>query len=294
MSKLIILTGLPGSGKSTYAEKLEKELGNALHLSSDAVRKELYGDESIQTDPNKVFRILHHRVKSSLIDGKTVIYDATNVTRKSRKTVIGVANSVQAEIECHIVWAPVDTCIERDKNRSRTVGWPIIKKFLYSWQTPYFDEGIKVIKIVNTDLNHNIESYAEKLSRDMSIPHDNPHHKLDIDEHCLEAFSYLLKNNEADMYVRTAALFHDVGKPMTKFFKDDGTAHYYQHDCVGGYLSYGLWTTEEFDTNTNLLLIVWLINNHMQPYFNSSYYKGLNKDLKQKVDILHEADKAAH
>lgn len=39
MCKFIMLVGLPGSGKSTYAKKLEEE-GYRIH-SSDAIRKEL-------------------------------------------------------------------------------------------------------------------------------------------------------------------------------------------------------------------------------------------------------------
>lgn len=42
MVEFIMLVGLPGSGKSTYAEKL-KEKGYIIH-SSDAIREELTGD----------------------------------------------------------------------------------------------------------------------------------------------------------------------------------------------------------------------------------------------------------
>ena len=50
---LTVLVGLPGSGKSTYANKIK----NAILCSSDKVREELYGDENIQGDKQKVFRI---------------------------------------------------------------------------------------------------------------------------------------------------------------------------------------------------------------------------------------------
>ena len=129
MSKLIILVGLPGSGKSTYAHKLMESDPTSHWFSSDSIRKELYGDESIQGDPNKVFQVLHQRVKSYLTTDSTAIYDATNVNRKSRKQIISIAKSLCVPIEAHIVWCPYEVCVQRDANRERTVGEDVIKKF---------------------------------------------------------------------------------------------------------------------------------------------------------------------
>ena len=56
--KLIILCGIPGSGKTTYAKKYIENNANTIHLSSDAIRKELYGDESVQGNPGEVFFFL--------------------------------------------------------------------------------------------------------------------------------------------------------------------------------------------------------------------------------------------
>ena len=81
MNKLVMLVGLPGSGKSTYAGKLKKE-GVIIH-SSDRVREEL-GDVNDQSKNEEVFRILHKRIKDDLKSGKSVAYDATNLNRKRR------------------------------------------------------------------------------------------------------------------------------------------------------------------------------------------------------------------
>lgn len=52
---LIILCGSPGSGKTTYAEKYLSEHANTVYLSSDQIRKEMWGNESIQGDNNEIF-----------------------------------------------------------------------------------------------------------------------------------------------------------------------------------------------------------------------------------------------
>lgn len=54
MPTFYMMCGLPGSGKSTQAKKMAEKL-NASIFSSDAIRKEKYGDEAIQGNPNKIF-----------------------------------------------------------------------------------------------------------------------------------------------------------------------------------------------------------------------------------------------
>ena len=58
---LILLVGIPGSGKTTYAEKYIKENPNAVHLSSDKIRAELWGNEATQGDNNEVFSLMQSR-----------------------------------------------------------------------------------------------------------------------------------------------------------------------------------------------------------------------------------------
>ena len=53
-----MMVGLPGSGKSTYAEKLSKER-SAIICSSDKVREDLYGDENSQSNNDEVFKLLY-------------------------------------------------------------------------------------------------------------------------------------------------------------------------------------------------------------------------------------------
>ena len=286
---LILLTGIPGSGKTTYAEEYVKSHANTIHLSSDSIRKELYGSESAQGDPAEVFFLMQKRAIEALNDGKNVVYDATNVTRKDRAGIIGVCPKF-AYIECHIIWAPIDVCIERDDMRNRTVGKAVIDRMLKRFQAPYYDEGIHEIKIVKPTFWIG-DLYEEECLSAMDAPHDNPHHTLDIGDHCLEAYRYLINKDVKDNDVLCAALSHDVGKPYTKAFVDSKgepceQAHFYQHHCVGAWIHYGF--------NLATPRSAWLISTHMDPFLNTKYYRNLPPFLKQDIDILHEADLNAH
>lgn len=271
--------------------------GRIQYCSSDKVRGELYGDESIQGDSNKVFRVLHNNVKNFLDRGYDVIYDATNVTRKSRRTIINETRKYCNKIEAHIVWAPYQQCVNRDAARKRSVGQEVIRKFLYRWQSPNYDEGFDNIELIfNCDVGWDRIKYSNAMLDNQKIPHDNPHHTLDIWEHSAAAECYCYNKWNNGLLVEAAA-YHDIGKPFTKGYKSDENgkiipvAHYYNHDNVGGYLVYGMYTPQ---TKKDAIMCSWIVCNHMQPYFDSKYYKNLSPEYKKLLDMIHEADKAAH
>lgn len=83
----IMMVGLPCSGKSTYAKELSNDL-EAIICSSDAIRKELSGDINLQDKNEEVFKVLHNRIKENLKEGKSVIYDATNINSKRRRSFL--------------------------------------------------------------------------------------------------------------------------------------------------------------------------------------------------------------
>ena len=123
--KLILLVGIPGSGKTTYAKEYTRIYDKTIHISSDSIRAELYGDESIQGDPAEVFSLMQKRAVDALKSGNSVLYDATNMTRKDRSGIVAVCPR-HAQVEAHIIWAPIETCVERDANRDRIVGRVVI------------------------------------------------------------------------------------------------------------------------------------------------------------------------
>ena len=312
MAKLIILCGLPGSGKSSYAEDLKRVNStyyneNVIIHPSDAIREELFGDAGSQEDNGKVFELMHKRVRKDLCAGKTVIYDATNVTRKARKSAIACANPACDTVECHIVWAELEECIRRDNLRDRKVGPAVIDKMIRRWQSPWIDEGFDEVKVILNQDNFDQVKYVACTTSNMHIPHENPHHQLGVWEHCMQAYHNVAQalQNEKQLSKATydailaAAFWHDIGKPYTKFFKPgENIAHYYDHHCVGGYLVYGLFLKpNHLLRNTemeDICFISWIIANHMEGFFNSKYYKGLNPQWKWYLEVLHEADLAAH
>ena len=290
--KFIMLVGIPGSGKTYKAKQLKEHLEkqcSVIHISSDNIRKQLYGDENCQKDPAKVFSIMHEKTLEALNNGTTVIYDATNMTRKNRKEILDKLPAFVVK-KCIVCWAPIEVCIERDKARDRTVGVAGIDKMVRRFEAPYYDEGFNEITVSIDGLYYNYKQYYTDLLSAIDIPHDNPHHTADILEHCYLCGTGLL-NSAVPRVVVNAGFVHDIGKAYTKTFTNRkgevfDIAHYYDHQAVGAWLSYGI-----VGHNPTL---AWLISSHMAPFINQKYYNSLPPYLKKWIDALHTADKAAH
>ena len=149
------MVGLPGSGKSYVTNEILNKQNEYEVLSSDLYRKKLYGDENDQTHNQEVFVALYKDMRQYLSAGKNCIFDATNTTRKARARIFNQLKGIEnIEIEAYVMRTPFEVCVENDLNRERTVGYEVIKKFLYSYEFPQKFEGFDKIIIDNFPINN--------------------------------------------------------------------------------------------------------------------------------------------
>lgn len=241
MPMFYMMVGLPGSGKSFTAESIP----NAVVHSSDAIRAEVLGDENDQTQQDLVFQTLHKRVLQDLVDGKDVVYDATNINYKRR---IGFLDRVRAlhkhdlRTVCLFMATPYEVCLERNNNRERSVPESVIQKMYFKFDVPMMAEGWDEIRIVGDEDRHDqIDTLMLRLSK---LEHDNPHHEYTVGQHSMTAWQYLISHYKgADAALLRATLLHDIGKEKTKVFHDikgnpTEIAHFYHHERVGAYDSF--------------------------------------------------------
>ncbi|MCB9284301.1 MAG: ATP-binding protein [Lewinellaceae bacterium] len=95
---LILITGLPGAGKSTFALALAAACG-AVHLNTDRVRAKLglrghYDPESKQ----KVYSCLLNMLETHLQAGEDAIVDATLYQKEIRKPFLDMAEKYQTPV----------------------------------------------------------------------------------------------------------------------------------------------------------------------------------------------------
>lgn len=147
MSKLIIMVGLPGSGKSTYATKYTTQDRTTL-VSTDEIRRELYGNPETQGNAQEVFNEAYRRIEIALRAGDTVVFDATNLKARNRRYLINKYRPIADTIIAEYINTPIDECIMRDELRSRTVGYEVIQRMARGMTEPRLDEGFDLLHIV--------------------------------------------------------------------------------------------------------------------------------------------------
>lgn len=300
MTNVYVMVGLPGSGKSVCAKNLCKELdrngSKVVYLSSDEYRKSLLGDENDQSNNALVFDTMYAAFREHLKNKvDDIILDMTNTTVKSRRRIFEQIKKVYPDMDgvnviAYVIATPISIVVKRDKERDRTVGEEVIKKFLCSFQFPQKFEGFNKIWINCFALGDFHEegnvgglfissSYDFVRSKMSEFDQKNPHHAYTLGKHCTEvAVEWLKKNGTKNDAGYKAALLHDIGKMFTQTFDENGVAHYYNHDSIGAYLvACNLDIILPCVNWDELLEVLFYVNYHMRAHNDFKHEKAERK-----------------
>lgn len=137
------LIGPPGCGKSTLATLLTQLDPNARIVSTDKIRLSLFGDESIQGDWSLIEEKVITQIREAVQSGKPVIYDATNVKKEWRLSLLQQVKDDKIQWMAWHLQTPLDVCKAWNKQRSRQVPEQVIEELFRALQEnpPSQEEG---------------------------------------------------------------------------------------------------------------------------------------------------------
>lgn len=125
--KLIMMRGLPGSGKTTKARELMKG-GNYIRLNKDELREMLHVGHWTG-EKEKITKGIEYKSAQILLrDNQNVIIDDTNLREKDEVAWHDIAKKNNATFEIIDVDTDVYECLSRDVTRTKRVGYNVIMK----------------------------------------------------------------------------------------------------------------------------------------------------------------------
>lgn len=167
---LVVLNGLPGTGKSYFARQIAERVPLAV-LESDALRKVLVRSPSYTARENtQLFRALHEMIELLLARDVPVLLDATNTRESHRENLYEIARRHGARAMPVLLDAPEATVRQRLERRmnesprgdSSDAGWPVYQRLLAAWE-PIGREHL----VVDTsgDIRPAVDDLAREINR---------------------------------------------------------------------------------------------------------------------------------
>lgn len=131
--KVIILRGIPGSGKSTWAKQYVNDAGDEwIRVNMDDIRIMLNGQFCRDfRNENLVKQVQTQTILLALSLGKNVIVDNTHLTKRAVNRIISLVKPYTNDVEIKsFLDVPINVCIERDAKREKPVGQEQIIKLM--------------------------------------------------------------------------------------------------------------------------------------------------------------------
>ena len=141
MQSFVCLYGFPAAGKTTFAKHFLQEHDDFVGIGADAVRQALYGSEDRYGDSKEIYAELVRQMTDALKDGKSVLYDGTNLRRQDRLDFLFDLPSIPIHREVIKLPTNMEVCVERHLQRDRDIPLAKILPYFFIGEEPEKKEG---------------------------------------------------------------------------------------------------------------------------------------------------------
>lgn len=132
----VVVSGLPGTGKSYFSRELQERLPSVI-VESDSLRKRLFPTPTYSPqESHRLFNACHRLIEEFLSSGIRVILDATNLVEQHRERLYHISQRLRVKLIIVQVEAPRELVLQRLQGRSSGVdsednseaGWSIYQR----------------------------------------------------------------------------------------------------------------------------------------------------------------------
>ncbi len=153
MKNALFLIGPPGSGKSTWAGALPPD--EWVYVSTDrwiedvAHREGVTYGEVFRREIKNAERDMEARLASALAQGKNIVWDQTNMTRKSRLNKVARLLNAGYTVDAHVFMPSAHELHQRQLRRAvetgKAIPQSVIDSMMENYEQPLDAEGFATI-----------------------------------------------------------------------------------------------------------------------------------------------------
>lgn len=121
MNKVIVLRGLPASGKSTWAKDYISRNPGTLRVNKDDLRSMLHNSQWSEENELIILAMRDTMIAEALHMGQDVVVDDTNFAEKHITAIQDIAAEWGASFEVKDFDVPLEVCLERNRKRNSSI-----------------------------------------------------------------------------------------------------------------------------------------------------------------------------
>lgn len=238
------------------------------------------------------------QVRSRLENGESVIFDATDLDRNQRASVVQSVSDIRCAKVALCQMIPLEDCSEND-----------LRRLCSLWHPPHYSEGFTDMwfEFSNYDVRkYNLYDLFYGVKGIKNYDRYQRRCSLTLGDHCLKTFLMIKDKFPKDTSIQYAALLHDIGE--TRFTEvghyvsanECARTHHYYHSIISAYEAC-FFLKAKGVTDYDIAYIANIIYYHMHPYFfwQDKDEERLAKEIignriQKDVFRLHYANVSAH
>lgn len=148
---LIMMIGLPFSGKTTFVEKeIIKDMNEFVIVSKERLKTLMAGEADVSHNTHSLIDVMkNYFYQDLLLQGKKIVLDEYHISKKERMNKIGYVKEFGYTVVGVFLGTPVDECLNRAENEMKK---RMVKQVANHFEVPTNDEGYdKLIAIDHED-----------------------------------------------------------------------------------------------------------------------------------------------